>query len=267
VQAGLDAEVAEFWRLGFVVVRGVFERAEMAVLKEIVDGNAAMASHAAKPEVHVGGASRQSFNTLFVWNDTGGRDAFSKVTRSWRIVDRLQAYFRDEVYVYHNKVALKFPGVVGFSYHQDYAYWYQMGNLFPDMASAFVAIDPATMANGCLKVIAGSHRLGRLDHVQRGGIADSGVDPERLAQIQKVMPAYAIELGVGDMIIFHCNTLHGSDDNLSGESRIALLGCYNTKHNSPYKSVFGHPAYQSHERIGEPVTAADRDNLPDFTRG
>ena len=32
------------------------------------------------------------------------------------------------------------------------------------MGSCMVALDPATRDNGCLQVLRGSHRLGRLDH-------------------------------------------------------------------------------------------------------
>ena len=36
-----------------------------------------------------------------------------------------------------------------FLYHR---YWYKNGCLFPDMASAFIAIDKCDVENGCLKV-------------------------------------------------------------------------------------------------------------------
>ena len=258
------AEAAEFWERGFVAVRGVFRAGEMAVVREAVDGNAAMRAHAARALDKSGGPTRPSFDSIFVWNDTSGFDLFAKVTRSARIIDRLEACFRDEVYVYHNKVALKYPGVVGFSFHQDYAYWYDMGNLFPDMATVFVAVDPATRENGCLRFIEGSHKLGRINHVLRDGVSDSMVDPERLEQVRRIMPEVAVELEPGDVAIFHANTLHGSDDNRSGRSRIALLGCYNTRHNNPYKTVHGHPRYHHQEKVTAEITAADLGNLPDF---
>lgn len=261
----LQDEAATFWKQGFVVVRNVFKPEEMAVLREIVTRHAGMSAHAAKALERSAGTTRPSFETIYVWNDTAGTDAFAKATRSHRIIDRLEAFFGDQVYVYHNKVALKYSGVVGFSYHQDYAYWYEMGNLYPDMATAFIAIDRATRANGCLKLIVGSHKLGRLNHVQRDGISDSGVDVERLEQIEKRMPEVAIELEVGDVVIFHCNVLHGSDDNHSGESRIGLLGCYNTRHNDPYKTVYGHPGYHPQDKLADEITQADLDNLPNFT--
>lgn len=262
--ASLRAEADSFWKRGFIIVRGVFAKSEMAVLKDIIGRHAAMQAHAQRAKERSAGATRPSFETVFVWNDTARRDAFAKATRSRKIIAPLEAIFGDEVYVYHNKVALKYPGVVGFSYHQDYAYWYQMGNLFPDMATAMIAVDRATRENGCLSLVEGSHQLGRIDHVYRDGISDSGVDPERLEQVLKVMPEVPIELEVGDVAIFHCNTLHASADNRSSDSRIGLLGCYNTRHNDPYKSAHGHPGWHPQEKIDEPITEADRDNLPDF---
>jgi len=162
-------------------------------------------------------------------------------------------------------VALKYPGVVGFRAHQDYAYWHDMGCLYPDMATAFIAIDRATEANGCLRLVEGSHRLGRLDHVERSGESDSGVDPARLAEVLKVMPEVPIELEVGDAVIFHCNCLHASDENRSDQSRIALLGCYNTRHNDPFMSTSGHPGWQPQEKLSDEITARDLENLPDFS--
>ncbi|HUQ28282.1 MAG TPA: phytanoyl-CoA dioxygenase family protein [Usitatibacter sp.] len=262
--ATLKEDVASFWKRGFIIVRGVFTREEMGILKDIITRHADMQAHAARAKQRSAGSTRPSFETVFVWNDTARNDAFAKATRSRKIMDRLEAIFEDEVYVYHNKVALKYPGVVGFSHHQDYWYWYQMGNVFPDMATAMVAVDRHTQANGCLKLVEGSHRLGRLEHVYRDGVSDSGVDPERLNQILKVMPEVPIELEIGDVALFHCNTLHASDDNHSNESRIGLLGCYNTRHNNPYKQAHGHPGWHPQQKIEEPIGEADRGNLPDF---
>ena len=36
---------------------------------------------------------------------------------------RLSYFYDDELYDYHNKIALKYPGIVGFRGHQDHAYW------------------------------------------------------------------------------------------------------------------------------------------------
>ena len=60
----------------------------------------------------------------------------------------------------------KEPKVGGaWEWHQDYGYWYKNEFLFPDqMISVMVAITKANKENGCLQVIKGSHKLGRIEH-------------------------------------------------------------------------------------------------------
>ncbi len=50
-------------------------------------------------------------------------------------------------------------------WHQDYGYWYKNEFLFPDqMISIMIAITEANKANGCLQVIKGTHKMGRIEH-------------------------------------------------------------------------------------------------------
>ncbi len=258
-------EYRTFWEKGYSVVRNVFTPEEMRIIKGVILEHEHMnrVSENLKQKIETG--KRPSFESIFVWNDTAGDDVFAKVTRRAAIFDRLEHFFQDRIYVYHNKITLKYPGVVGFRYHQDYAYWYDMGCLYPDMATVMIAVDPANRRNGCLKMLAGSHKLGRINHVFDDGVSDSGVDPARLAEIEKHLQEEYLELDSGDIVIFHCNTLHGSDDNRSQDSRIALLGCYNTRHNNPYHSPHGHPFYQEQSRVVESITPADAQRLPDFS--
>ena len=75
-----------------------------------------------------------------------------------------------EVYHYHSKLTMKRPGGGGrWEWHQDYGYWYQNGCLYPDMLSVAVALEPATRENGCMQLLAGSHKLGRLEHGRVAG--------------------------------------------------------------------------------------------------
>ena len=138
-----------------------------------------------------------------------------------------------------------------------------MGNLYPDMAAAYIAVDKSNRQNGCLQIIEGSHKLGRIEHVFNNGVSDSGACPERLKAILDRLPEVYVELDIGDVVLFHSNTLHGSNDNDSPFSRIALIGTYNTKHNDPY-IVNSHPPYQAQTKIYDRINEADADNLPDF---
>lgn len=255
---------AEFWRQGFTILRNVFAPEEVALIRRAITSSEGMTGHSQRVQAKFMEGKYPSFETIFVWNDTSGDDIFAKITRSHKLMGTIARLFNDEVYVYHNKVVLKYPNMPGFRYHQDYYYWYGMGCLYPDLATCFVAIDPATRENGCLKLVEGSHKLGRLEHELYDGVSDSGVDAERLQVILQRMPERYIELAPGDCVIFHCNILHGSDPNASGQSRLALLGCYNTKHNDPYVRTHVHPNFIAQSLVYEPVVEADLQRLPDF---
>ena len=261
---GFEKEFEQFWTKGYLIVPDLFDQEEMHILKNIIVNHEGMKLRTEGLMNKVSQGKRPSFETIFVWNDTAGNDVFAKATRRASIFDRLECFFNDSIYVYHNKITLKYPGMVGFRYHQDYAYWYGMGNLYPDMATVLIAVDPMTRENGCLKILEGSHKMGRIDHVFHDGVSDSGVCQDRLAVIETRLPEVYVELKRGDVVMFHCNTLHGSNDNVSPHSRIALIGCYNTKSNNPYKSAGGHPFYQVQERVLGKITEEDSNSLPDF---
>jgi ectoine hydroxylase-related dioxygenase (phytanoyl-CoA dioxygenase family) len=264
----LAADAEFFWRHGYLVVKGAFSEEEMEIVRTAIRTNEEMQQRLAAIHAKTESGKHNAFETIFVWNDVSGDDLFAKLTRNYRIFERLETFFDDRVYVYHNKVALKFPGVPGFQYHQDYYYWYSMGCLYPDMATASIAIDAANRRNGCLRVLDGSHKMGRIDHKFYEELEDSGVEPERLAVIKKRCTEVFVELEVGDFVIFHCNTLHGSDDNSSDASRLAMLGCYNTKHNDPYKPTPSyHPNFHEQTILNAKVTSADLSRMPDFRIG
>jgi ectoine hydroxylase len=271
VRAGLltDAVLAPdtdfFWRNGYVIVKDAFSREEMEIAKTAIQTNARMQRQLSNIRAKTENGKHNAFETIFVWNDVAGDDVFAKLTRNYKLFERLEAFFSDRIYVYHNKVTLKYPLVPGFRYHQDYYYWYSMGCLYPDMATASIAVDASTRENGCLRVLRGSHKLGRIDHEFDRDREDSGVPEERVAIIKTRCEEVWIELAVGDAVIFHCNTLHGSDDNASGQSRLALLGCYNTKHNDPYMATpSGHPFFHEQSIVTEKVSRADLLKMPDF---
>ena len=146
-----------------------------------------------------------------------------------------------EVYHYHHKMILKEPYVGGaWEWHQDYGYWYHNGCLFPDLASCMIAVDRATRQNGCLQVLRGSHRLGRVEHGQVGD--QTGADRERVEAACERLELVHCELEPGGAVFFHCNLLHRSDQNTSDRPRWAFICCYNTRRNSPYRAT-KHPSY------------------------
>ena len=116
-------------------------------------------------------------------------------------------------------------------WHQDFGYWYRTF-LFPDLASCFIAVDPATRENGCLQVIKGSHRMGHIEHGRKG--TQTGADTERVnAALEKLERVY-VELDPGSAVFFHSNLLHYSEANRSPDPRWALICCYTAAWNLPF---------------------------------
>jgi hypothetical protein len=95
-----------------------------------------------------------------------------------------------------------------------------------------IAVDRVTRANGCVNLVPGSHRYGRIDHVRIG--ASSGCDPRRLELIQRKSPPVPVEAEPGDACFFHCNTLHASAGNSTDSPRTLLHCTYNAIDNSPF---------------------------------
>jgi hypothetical protein len=108
------------------------------------------------------------------------------------------------------------------------------------MGSCLIAIDRATKANGCLQVLKGSHRIGRIDHGKTGD--QTGADLERVEVAKQRFELVHVELQPGAAVLFHANLLHRSDQNHSDDPRWALICCYNTRRNDPYKPG-RHPGY------------------------
>ncbi len=221
---------------GYIVARGLFDSAEAAALMKIAKSDRVLISEAYAKQDASGGESK-----LAVRNQLDD-SPYAAVVRSRRIVDTMQVLLGGEVYHYHHKMMLKEPKVGGaWEWHQDYGYWYHNGCLFPDMASCLIAIDRATQANGCLQVIRGSHKMGRIEHSKTG--TQTGADLERVDAALARMELVYCELEPGDAIFFHGNTLHRSDQNTSDDPRWSLICCYNTRHNDPYLTDGRHPNY------------------------
>lgn len=60
--------------------------------------------------------------------------------------------------------------------------------------------------NGCLQVLKGSHRLGRINHIISG--EQAGAEPDFLEAAKSRFPLEYVEMEPGDVLFFHCNLLH-----------------------------------------------------------
>jgi ectoine hydroxylase-related dioxygenase (phytanoyl-CoA dioxygenase family) len=101
-------------------------------------------------------------------------------------------------------------------YHQDSAYWTIDP---PDLASVWMALDNATLENGCMRVLPGSHAWGMMEHKH---LEDFQVEEDRLDRSQEV----AVPLKPGGCLVFHSLLLHATSPNTSDLSRRAMITSY-----------------------------------------
>ena len=235
-----DDQLRGFLEDGFFIVERLFDSEEIDLLGKIARADHHLSQQAASRRDGQGGAIR-----LLVENELR-EDIYAAFVRCRRVVETMERLLEGEVYHYHHKMILKEPVTGGaWEWHQDYGYWYNNGCLFPHLASCMIAVDRATEENGCLQVLKGSHRLGRMDHFKIGD--QTGADPERVAAALKRLDVVHCELEPGSAVFFHCNLLHCSAANVSADPRWALICCYNAARNDPYKES-RHPRYSKLEK-------------------
>ena len=222
------SDISNFSKDGFILKKNLFSEEEIMKLKNLINSKK-------EDEARETYSSTGKLN-LTLW-DHPSDDLFGKFSTNERIVRPMENFLGDEVYHYHSKIIWKKPGDGGFDWHQDYGYWYHNACLYPDMASCFIMLDRATKENGCLKVLKGSHMVGRIDHVVSADMPEQSADLDRIAELEKRHECVYIEAEPGDALFFHANLLHSSDANNSSDSRRILIVCFNTKSNNPYKEI------------------------------
>lgn len=212
-------EVLDYQRNGFVVVENLFNQEEVAKMIEAVESGGRVSGSQRNDTDAAGKASK-----LAIWHDLGD-DIWSLASTTPNVINTVRILLGEDASFFHGKVMLKEAKTGGaWEWHQDYGYWYNQGFLFPNMISAFVALDPATIENGCLRVMKGSHLLGRLDHSKVG--TQTGVEPERLKQVESLFETVPCELKAGSVLFFHSNLLHSSAANESDKHRRSFITCY-----------------------------------------
>jgi len=231
----------EYEEKGFVVARKMFDSEEIGLLRRAAKEDRELDQHSFGKGDGEGGIVR-----LSLWNHPGDT-IYGMFARCETVVNSAEMLLEGEVYHYHSKMIMKDAKVGGaWAWHQDYGYWYQNGVLFPLLTSAFIAVDPATRENGCMQVLSGSHQMGRIEHVLTGDQA--GADMERVREAEKRLDLVYVEMDPGDVLFFHANLLHRSDQNRSENPRWAMICCYNAARNDPYKEAH-HPRYTPLQKV------------------
>jgi phytanoyl-CoA hydroxylase len=225
-----NEQIAAYEKDGFIIVPGCFSKEAINTLYNVAIDDKVMSNNAIDINDSTGKRSK-----LSLWFKPGD-DVYGLLTRSESLVNAVDHLMEGATPVchFHSKLMQKEPRVGGaWEWHQDYGYWYKNQFLLPDqMMSVMVAITDANRLNGCLQVIKGSHKMGRVEHGFAG--EQNGASQAYVDLALKTMEHVYVELKAGDVLFFHSNLLHRSEANLSDNARWSLISCYNRQANTGY---------------------------------
>ena len=163
-----------------------------------------------------------------------------RICRQQELIDRVASLLGPDLMIWRSNFQVKQPiaEAVGDAQHYTKVPWHQDGAYFglqPQvLVSAWIAITEATEENGCLQVVAGSHkRTFDHDHDQERREFERSV-PEDAIDHDSVR---ALVLRPGEFVLFNENTVHASGPNRTSRPRVGLT----PRISVPFVRVTGNP--------------------------
>jgi hypothetical protein len=212
----IDPMLNDWHRQGFLVVRGVYDRDQMAEITRWVG------------DIQNWPETTGRHMTYFEDQPSDPRDRIlNRVENFAPYHDRMAALFDtdlraacgrlfgEEAVLFKEKINFKMPGGGGFDAHQDaQAGWETYAPIY---ITATVIVDPATVDNGCLELAHWDH------HAALVGDLWEPLAGDQLAGVEFV--AYPGE--PGDVLFFDSYLPHRSAPNLTADPRRVLYVTYN----------------------------------------
>jgi ectoine hydroxylase-related dioxygenase (phytanoyl-CoA dioxygenase family) len=242
--AATDEELARFRRDGYFVRERVFGPSELTRMRADVENvharvsEAAAAADATRIERIDGKRYQELLGSLVKWEwqearaDVRSMEPFLHLDsaleglvddpRLWQPAAALCG--ADRLALFTDKLNFKRPGGAEFPWHQDSPYFAFDCPHVDRLVSLQVYLDDATVENGCLWMIPGSHARGRLPCFEdRGTLGRLYTDVERALPGAEHVP---IAAPAGSVIFFHGDVVHGSRRNETSSDRRAFVLTY-----------------------------------------
>jgi phytanoyl-CoA hydroxylase len=231
-------QVRELRETGYVVVRGLVPPARCEALREVARRQLAEAAPPAEFEADLkypgapdskdapGGHTVRRLLDAYVRDPLFAEWATSPEVRRW-----MELYFGETPYLsraHHNCLMTKHPTYGSLTgWHRDARYWAFERD---DLVSAWIALGSETVENGALWFVPQSHTLPFTSERFDAAKFFRSDLPENEALIRT---AVSPELQAGDVVFFHCNTLHSAGKNLTTQVKFSLVYTYRGASNAP----------------------------------
>lgn len=160
------------------------------------------------------------------------RPALRAMLFSPLMADICRATLGDDAYFFMDQYVVKGPEQgMAFSWHQDSGYVAGNGGPVdhPPYLTCWCTLDDATIENGTVRVIPGSHRGDLIAHARLEATADLGVE--------KSDSSVALAVAAGSIVAFSSLLLHATGANVSDRPRRVYLAQYTPR---PLLNADGH---------------------------
>lgn len=232
--------IADYQRSGFMILEDVFcEKEVQAMQQELEKLRHSQAVKDSGETITEPGSG--DIRSIFRVHEHSG--LFRRLASDFRLADVARYLLNDEVYIHQSRLNYK-PGFRGkeFYWHSDFETWHVEDGM-PRMRalSMSITLTENHEYNGPLMLIPGSHKEYAVcegytpenHHTASLKKQEYGVPSDNCLQQMAAKGGIVTATGKpGSVIIFDCNTMHGSNGNISPYPRSNVFFVYNALSNS-----------------------------------
>ena len=260
--APLDASSVEhFEKRGFLILRNVFSRTEIDAFAAEID-HLRNQPQSLRAETLVTEPLSGDVRSVFEVHRQNA--LFGSLAADRRLVDPISFLLDDRLYIHQSRINYK-PGFTGkeFYWHSDFETWHVEDGM-PRMraVSASILLTENTVYNGPLMLIPGSHRefvscVGETpENHYRQSLKKQEFGVPDHQTIKRMVAERGIEVATGqagDVILFDCNIMHGSNGNITPLPRSNVFFVYNAVSNRLVEPFGSRPDFIAARRHSAPV--------------
>jgi len=257
-------QLKSYQKNGFIMLKSFFSPEEAAVFLREARKMAADPAIRGREEAIIEPGSDEVRSVFMVHKLNA---LFGRLVRDERLLNVVRQILGSEVYVHQSRLNLK-PGFVGkeFYWHSDFETWHVEDGM-PRMRalSCSILVTENNEFNGPLMLIPGSH----MHYISCVGDTPDDHYKQSLKKQEYGVPDHAslrflVERGgvqapkgpAGSVVLFDCNTMHGSNSNISPYPRSNVFFVYNSVENTLGDPRFGlkpRPEFIAHRRAFSPL--------------
>lgn len=215
-----EKQVAQFWEEGFLVVENLLDQEEVSTVLDRAEWVASgQAPHILKQGLQVEPVVAEGKATADTYADSLRKmshlafcdEVFEAHARNPRVLDVIESLLGPDIKLYQDQFLMKPPKVGSRQrYHQDMPLGFFIDP--PDMVSCWAALTDATIQNGCLWMLPGTHKFGILKQ-------EAWQEYERMSLEGRLPEERPVELKAGSCGFHHGLILHSSRPNLTDQRR------------------------------------------------